>query len=44
MKDPEWEQEKIRSKNGIPLIEPVIKDLEAIGDDVGVPFLTKRKL
>lgn len=36
--DPEHEQEAIRSKNGIPLIEPVVLDLLEVSRISGVPF------
>lgn len=36
--DPEREAEQIRSKEGIPLIQPVVDDLIAISKRTGVPF------
>jgi L-2-hydroxycarboxylate dehydrogenase (NAD+) len=36
--DPEREMEKIRSKNGVPLVLPVIEDLRDISRKTGVPF------
>ena len=36
--DPEREIEKIRSKNGVPLILPVIEDLRDISRKTGIPF------
>ena len=36
--DPEREMEKIRSKNGVPLILPVIEDLRDISRKTGIPF------
>ena len=36
--DPEREEESIRRKQGIPLIEPVINDLRSVSAEVGVPF------
>ncbi|HNP94168.1 MAG TPA: Ldh family oxidoreductase [Cyclobacteriaceae bacterium] len=36
--DPEREQEKIRSTNGIPLSDKVVDDLRAISKMTGVPF------
>ncbi|MGE0589615.1 MAG: Ldh family oxidoreductase [Cyclobacteriaceae bacterium] len=36
--DPEREQEKIRSRSGIPLSDKVIDDLNAISKMTGVPF------
>lgn len=36
--DPERAYEKERSKNGIPLLEPVEKDLRALGERFGVKF------
>ncbi len=36
--DPEREAEKIRLNNGIPLIEPVIKELRDISYKTGIPF------
>lgn len=36
--DPEREAEKIRSREGVPLIQPVIDDLRAVSKRTGVPF------
>lgn len=36
--DPEREAEAIRSKEGIPLIKPVIDDLKDIAERTGIPF------
>ena len=36
--DPEREAEAIRSKEGIPLLKPVIDDLLDISQKTGVPF------
>jgi len=36
--DPEREAEKIRSKQGVPLIMPVVEELRAISRKTGVPF------
>ena len=36
--DPEREAEKIRSKEGIPLVEPVIEELNDISAKTGIPF------
>ena len=36
--DPEREAEKIRSKNGIPLVGPVIEELNDISTKTGIPF------
>lgn len=36
--DPERKQEALRRKDGIPLILPVVKDLEAVATAVGVSF------
>jgi L-2-hydroxycarboxylate dehydrogenase (NAD+) len=36
--DPEYEAEKIRSQEGIPLIKPVIDDLHEISRKTSVPF------
>lgn len=36
--DPEREMETIRSKEGIPLIKPVVKDLLDISKKTGIPF------
>ncbi len=36
--DPEREAEAIRSKEGIPLLKPVVEDLLAISEKTGIPF------
>lgn len=36
--DPEREMEKIRSKNGVPLVLPVIEDLRDVSRKTGIPF------
>lgn len=36
--DPERNMEKIRSKNGIPLLQPVIEDLKGLSEKYGIPF------
>ena len=36
--DPEREMEKIRKEEGIPLLEPVVKDLETLGEKFGISF------
>jgi LDH2 family malate/lactate/ureidoglycolate dehydrogenase len=36
--DPEREAEKARSKNGVPLIMPVVEELRAISRKTGIPF------
>ncbi|AWW29952.1 Ldh family oxidoreductase [Echinicola strongylocentroti] len=36
--DPERELEKERMESGIPLLEPVQKDLKALGEKFGIPF------
>jgi L-2-hydroxycarboxylate dehydrogenase (NAD+) len=36
--DPEREAEEIRSREGIPLIKPVVDDLLDISRKTGVPF------
>jgi LDH2 family malate/lactate/ureidoglycolate dehydrogenase len=36
--DPEYEAEKIRTKEGIPIIRPVVNDLKAVGEMTGVEF------
>ena len=36
--DPEREAEEIRSKEGIPLVEPVIEELNDISKRTGIPF------
>jgi LDH2 family malate/lactate/ureidoglycolate dehydrogenase len=36
--DPEREAERIRSKEGIPLVEPVIEELNDISAKTGIPF------
>jgi L-2-hydroxycarboxylate dehydrogenase (NAD+) len=38
--DPEHAQENVRSKEGIPLIEPVVNDLKNIAKETGIPFHT----
>lgn len=37
--DPEHEQEAIRWKDGIPLLEPVIRDLKDVAAHTGIPFV-----
>lgn len=39
--DPEREAEEIRSKEGIPLIQPVVDDLLDISRKTGIPFEVK---
>jgi LDH2 family malate/lactate/ureidoglycolate dehydrogenase len=41
--DPEREAEGIRSKEGIPLIKPVVDDLLEISRKTGIPFEVKRE-
>src|ERR1700756_79308 len=36
--DPEREAEKIRSRQGVPLIMPVVEELRAISKKTGIPF------
>jgi L-2-hydroxycarboxylate dehydrogenase (NAD+) len=36
--DPEREAEKVRSKEGVPLIMPVVEELRAISKKIGIPF------
>jgi L-2-hydroxycarboxylate dehydrogenase (NAD+) len=36
--DPEREAEKVRSKQGVPLIMPVVEELRAISQKTGIPF------
>jgi L-2-hydroxycarboxylate dehydrogenase (NAD+) len=36
--DPEHEAEKIRAKEGIPVIEAVVNDLKQISKETGIPF------
>jgi LDH2 family malate/lactate/ureidoglycolate dehydrogenase len=36
--DPEREAEKVRSKDGVPLIMPVVEELRAISKKIGIPF------
>lgn len=36
--DPEREAEAIRSKEGIPLLKPVVDDLLEIAKKTGIPF------
>ena len=36
--DPEREAEELRSKEGIPLVEPVIEELNDISKRTGIPF------
>jgi LDH2 family malate/lactate/ureidoglycolate dehydrogenase len=36
--DPEAEAEKIRTKEGVPLIRAVVRDLEEIAKKTGIPF------
>ena len=40
--DPEREAEAVRSKQGIPLLKPVVDDLLDISKKTGVPFKTER--
>jgi L-2-hydroxycarboxylate dehydrogenase (NAD+) len=37
--DPEREMQIIRRKEGIPLLEPVVNDLKAVGEKLGVSFI-----
>lgn len=39
--DPEREAEAIRSKEGIPLLQPVVNDLLDISRKTGIPFEVK---
>jgi L-2-hydroxycarboxylate dehydrogenase (NAD+) len=39
--DPEREAEAITSKQGIPLLKPVVDDLLAISKKTGIPFEVK---
>ena len=39
--DPERETEAIRSKEGIPLLKPVVNDLMDIAKKTGIPFEMK---
>ena len=39
--DPEREAEEIRSKEGIPLIKPVVDDLLDISRKTGIPFVVR---
>ena len=39
--DPEREQEIIREKSGIPLLQPVVDDLLDISKQTGIPFLSE---
>jgi LDH2 family malate/lactate/ureidoglycolate dehydrogenase len=41
--DPEREAEAVRSKEGIPLIKPVVDDLLEISRKTGIPFEVKRE-
>jgi LDH2 family malate/lactate/ureidoglycolate dehydrogenase len=36
--DPEREAETVRSKEGVPLITPVVEELRAISKKIGIPF------
>jgi len=36
--DPEREAEKVRSKEGVPLIMPVVEELRVISKKIGIPF------
>jgi LDH2 family malate/lactate/ureidoglycolate dehydrogenase len=36
--DPEREAERIRSKDGIPLVLPVVRDLEDVARRTGIPL------
>jgi LDH2 family malate/lactate/ureidoglycolate dehydrogenase len=36
--DPEREAEAVRSKEGIPLLKPVVDDLLEIAEKTGIPF------
>ena len=36
--DPEREAERVRSKDGVPLIMPVVEELRAISKKIGIPF------
>lgn len=36
--DPEHDAENIRSKEGVPVIDAVVKDLESISRETGIPF------
>mgnify|MGYP003577938900 CR=1 FL=1 len=40
--DPEREAEMIRSKEGIPLLKPVVNDLLDISRKTGIPFEEKK--
>jgi L-2-hydroxycarboxylate dehydrogenase (NAD+) len=40
--DPEREAEAIRSKEGIPLIKPVVDDLLEIAEKTAIPFEISR--
>lgn len=37
--DPEREMESYRRRNGIPLVQPVVDDLKALGNTLGVEFI-----
>ncbi|MDF9795577.1 L-2-hydroxycarboxylate dehydrogenase (NAD+) [Catalinimonas alkaloidigena] len=37
--DPEREMESIRSKEGIPILEPVVKDLRGLAEKFSIPFI-----
>ena len=39
--DPERDAEAIRSKEGIPLLKPVVDDLMDISKKTGIPFVAK---
>lgn len=36
--DPEYQQQMLRSKEGIPVIDGVVQDLESISAETGIPF------
>jgi LDH2 family malate/lactate/ureidoglycolate dehydrogenase len=36
--DPERDAEKLRSKQGVPLILPVVEELRVISKKTGIPF------
>lgn len=42
--DPEREAESTRSKNGIPLLQPVVDDLIDISRQTGIPFSTSQAI
>jgi L-2-hydroxycarboxylate dehydrogenase (NAD+) len=37
--DPEHQEESIRRKNGVPLMESVVRDLSIIAGETGIPFI-----